>query len=105
MKKLLYLFIIFILSGCTIYIGDSDKPKGKVNVENKDKSKKAEKDEKETIRKYFDTEYVYRGFLDGIIKDKNTGNLYFVKRVTYGISINPILKEDGKPLNIKDYEK
>lgn len=109
MKKLLYLFIILFLIGCTIYIGESDKPNGKVTVEsgkvtieNQDKSKK---EEKETIEKYFDTEYVCKGFYTGILKDKNTGNLYYVHRGTYGISINPIFKEDGKPLNIKDYEK
>lgn len=112
MKKLLYLSITLFLIGCTVIIKNPDDPNDSEKklafvVGNPDKTKKVEKEnsEKEKIKKYFDVEYIYRGFLDGIIKDKNTGNLYFVKRGSYGISINPILKEDGKPLNIKDYEK
>lgn len=57
-----------------------------------------------SVEKFFNYDTVAKSVLYQIVVDKQTGCLY-IKSKSYGgdLFFTPILKEDGKPKNIKEY--
>ena len=58
-----------------------------------------------SVEKFFNYDTVAKSVLYQIVVDKQTGNLYIRTKVRGGDTFSPILKEDGKPKNIKEYIK
>lgn len=86
------IFIIFIfasiIGGCICYDYLSEKHYGY------------------SVEKFFDYDIVAKSVLYQIVVDKQTGCLY-IKSKSYGggLFFTPILKEDGKPKNIKEFKE